>query len=46
MLSEFKSPPESSRDSRFIDEDAQNALSSLQNSMWQDMMLEAEAEED
>lgn len=40
----FKSSFDSSRDSR-IEEDPENVLSSIQNSMWRDMMLEAEEEE-
>jgi len=45
LSSDLKSPLETSRNSHFGDEDAQHALSSLENSMWKDMMDEAEEDE-
>ncbi|KAH8105357.1 Ion transport protein-domain-containing protein [Cristinia sonorae] len=42
----LRSSFESTRDSRYYgDEDAQNVMASMQNSMWRDMMLEAEEED-
>ncbi|KAI0073340.1 hypothetical protein K474DRAFT_1666711 [Panus rudis PR-1116 ss-1] len=42
----FRSSFDSSRESRISEDDPQNVLSSIQNSMWQDLMLEAEEEEE
>ncbi|KAI0791303.1 Ion transport protein-domain-containing protein [Abortiporus biennis] len=41
----FRSSFENSRDSRSMEEDAQNVLSSMQNSLWKEMMMEAEEED-